>query len=52
MWKTLISSEGQMDDLRFVIPVLIAAAKPYWEKDTTMKRGIMISEKEVSDIIL
>jgi hypothetical protein len=52
IWKTVISSEGVMNDLRMVVPVLIGASRPYIGKNTIVKRAIEISDNEVGDIIL
>ena len=45
LWKTIITSSGSSGDLRVVVPILVAAAKPYIGDNTGKKIGIKIKEK-------
>jgi hypothetical protein len=46
IWTTSISSEGYSDDLRSVLPVMIAASSDYIAKNTGKKEVISINESD------
>jgi len=46
VWKTSATSSGISGDLRKVLPVLVAAAKPYIGKDTGEKVKIALTEDD------
>lgn len=46
LWKTTITSEGASDDLRLVLPYMIAASIPYISKDTGQKVLIQLKEND------
>lgn len=44
LWATKVISTGSSDDLRRVFPVMVAAAKPYFAKNTGRKIEVHINE--------
>ncbi|MCE5255288.1 MAG: hypothetical protein LLF89_00410 [Spirochaetaceae bacterium] len=46
LWSTIITSRGKSDDLRFVMPYMIAAAEDYIATDTDKKVEVTIEEKD------
>ena len=44
VWQTNITSSGSTNDLRVVMPIMIAGAIPYIGKDTEKKIGIKVRE--------
>jgi predicted small secreted protein len=46
LWSTIITSRGESDDLRMVMPYMIAAAEQYIGVDTGRKVEVVIDEKD------
>jgi len=46
LWSTIITSRGTSDDLRLVMPYLLAAAEDYIGVDTGTKVEVIIGEKD------
>ncbi len=46
VWKTTVTSSGYSDDLRKVLPAMVAAAKSYIGKDTGKKVKVILSEDD------
>jgi len=46
IWKTTIVSTGSSGDLRQVLPVLVAASKPYVSKNTGKKIKVSLQEQD------
>lgn len=46
LWSTIITSRGESDDLRMVMPYMIAAAENYIGVDTGRKVEVVIDEKD------
>jgi len=46
IWKTTVTSRGTSGDLRRVLPVLVAAAKPYIGINTGKQVGVTLREEE------
>jgi len=46
IWKTTVISTGSSGDLRRVVPILVAASKPYVAKNTGQKLFILLKEQD------
>jgi hypothetical protein len=46
LWKTSVISSGSSNDLRFIFPVLVAAAMPYIGTNTGRKIEVSLSESD------
>lgn len=52
IWKTSISSIGISSDLRYIFPIMLAAATPYISENTKQNVNIIISEKNEKVLII
>ena len=46
LWQTIVTSTGSSGDLRSVLPVLVAASKPYIGNNTRKKVNFQMAEDD------
>jgi hypothetical protein len=52
LWKTTITSTGLSDDLRRVLPYMVAAAAPYMATDTGRQVSVELWENDPAALVI